>query len=469
MTHYGINPSFASGRLPLFANPIRRCRQFQVFTAGGAPMPEASHLDERGYPVADGRFHGLRAFENMGGTLPGIDIVALKAKYPWLNVRSVPGEALFVWAKEWKLPFEPRLPESSGRWHVPSMAALDYFRPKILRTLDWGWQARRQKRPDWSRPRVRAHDLLQGEEMAAELHREAAMLLKCSLWYCVPPRFELSVAEYETRLREILAALYDPNWKQPVILEYGNELWNAGFPVHGWLASGAGAGPTPAGFTWHTAAAHEIATLKRVADEVWGDATDLFGRRPYYLFVGGQLAVPSHLDRILKTLGDLNITPDLAGPALYVAPLKAHVEEWEATGAVPTQDELRASCFARLAETTRAAWRDSGGVDGPLVAHQIVTGTRGVPYFACYEAGQSMISNGRPWKRAAIEAQRSEWLGDLYREIRRIAEAAGVDILNWYSAASDQEPGDARVDPFGLLESCDLSAALPKARAARGE
>jgi hypothetical protein len=458
LTHYGINPSFANGRLPLFSNPLKRAREFQVFTDQGAPTPERSPLNERGLPVEDGRSHGLRVFESMGGEMPPIDALAWRTKYPWLLLRAVPGEALFVWSKAWLSFPELRLPESAGRWHVPSMQALAYTSPKVLRTLDW---QRTNERPDWSRDNTPSGAPLQGDVMSVDLQREAAMALKCALWLCVPPRFELSVADYEARLEDLLLSAHDPNYRRAPILEYGNELWNAAFPVHGWLQNLDG---TLMGVsTWHEAAAHEIAILKRVADRVFGPPGAL-GQRPYHLFVGGQLPVPSHLHRILDALKALGIMPDLAGPALYVTPLKASVEEWEATGAVPSQDELRSSCLARLEQI------ENGTPKLQSLKRQVEDVKQlGVPYFACYEAGQSLIAGAHPWRRAAIEAQGTEWMGELYRGIRRVAEGAGVDLLNWYSAATDQTPSDPRVDVFGLLDSTDLTKAPPKARAARGE
>jgi len=469
MSYYGTNPSFANGRLPLFSNPLKRAREFQVFTDAGAPTPERSPIDPTtGLPVNDGRAHGLRVFEGMDGELPELDPLLWKAKYPWLSVRVVPGEACFVWAKAWPTFPELRIPNSSGRWHIPSMEAIAYTKPKFLRTLDW---QRTNERPDWSKPRTSSSAPLQGGAMSAEIQREAAMLLKCSLWFCAPPRFELSVAEYEARLELLLLAIWDRNAKHPPVLEYGNELWNSAFPVHGWLREESQAQSfTSANVrSWHDAAAQEIAILKRVADKVFGPSEPL-GRKNYYLFVGGQLTVPSHLERILSALRGLEIVPDMAGPALYVTPLKASVEEWEATGAVPSQDELRLSCFARLEEIGIGAGSGAiGQAAGPLERHRRIVAEAGVPYFACYEAGQSLIAGNAPWRKAAIEAQGTEGMGDLYRGIRRVAEAARVDVLNWYSAATDQTPTDPRVDVFGLLGSADLSKAPPKARAARGE
>lgn len=435
MTHYGLNPSFAgpTSVLPLFADALRR----------GLPMPDGRLRVFDGVPVPQ------VADKTIGLVTGGGGVTATE---------RAPRVEDFV-----------DLRGKTGQWHGPSLKALAALQPKVLRTLDWQMT---NHRPDWTQPRVHRHDRLQATKrgMAVELQAEAANALGCHLWWPAPARFELPVAEYETRLSQLLHAIRDTVTRPP-ILEYGNELWNAGFPVHGWLRDGAGAGFTPQGFTWHTAAAQEIATLKRVADRVFGPPGPL-GSRPYYLFVGGQLTVPSHLNRILSALADLGVTPDLAGPAFYVTPLKAHKEEWEASGAVPSQDELRASCMARLEEIAKPGTINEDGDFvglGPLAQHYSVCLQHSVPYFACYEAGQSLIAGAHPWRAAALAAQSTEWMGELYRGIRRAAEAAGVDLLNWYSAASDQSPSDPRVDVFGLLESTDLTKMLPKAKAARGD
>lgn len=423
MTHYGLNPSFAgpTSVLPLFANALRR----------GIPMP-------------DGR---LRLFDGVPAPELGPRINAV--------VQHAPNGNVFATLKG-PDPRVPVGPYTAGNWHGPSIGALYALRPKVLRTLDWSMT---NKRPQWALPRVLPSDLLQATDrgMAVELQARGANALQCHLWWCAPARFELSVEEYEVRLEEMLVAI-KATVDRPPVLEYGNELWNAGFPVHGWLNSPEAKNGYK--ITWQQVAAFEIDTLKKVADRVFGPPGPL-GARPYFLFVGGQLAVPSHLDRILDAL---DVTPDLAGPALYVGPLKAQREEWEATGAVPTQDELRASCFARLEEVFREAT-----MEGPLGEHARVVSKHGVPFFACYEAGQSLLAGGHPWRKAALEAQPTEWMGELYRGIRRVAEAAGVDLLNWYSAATDQTPSDSRVDVFGLLESTDLTKMLPKALGARGD
>ena len=452
MTAFGINTSFANwnSRLPLFADPLRRGKIFEVFKEDGTPTGEPSPLGADGWPVMDGRWHGVRLFGDQDGFMPDLSgsIYQAQLNGGHTKFRINPGKSAFVYWKEGRPRLEKLKPHISG-FHTPSLEALNYFNPTVLRTLDWGYQARKEKRPDWSKPRVLPTDPLQGEEMAVELHCEAANLLKCHLWWNAPPRFELSVAEYEERLEAYLRTIAILTTK-PHVLEYGNELWNSAFPVHGWLARHPGA-------HWTEEAADEIATMKRVADRVFGHP-GILGQKPYFLFVGGHIAVPDTFDKILSALAALGVTPDLAGPALYATPLKVDRDRWQQTGEVPTQDQLKESMLANLPALATK-----------LLGHKLACKSHGVPYLGVYEAGQSMIANGRPWKAAAIEAQRSEWLGGIYRELRKMCEDEKVTVANWYAAASDQNPADARVDCFGLLEATlDKAEPLPKAKTARG-
>lgn len=456
-TYYGLNPSFVyNSPLPLFANALRRGKRFEVCDAQGRPTGVESPVGADGLPLTDGRRHGVRVFAEDPAPADATQGVLVTRGGGGLTTAS---------SSDWHGLEKVGLQDNYGPppFHGPSVAALSALKPTVLRTLDL---SKANLRPDWSRPRVKQADLLQGSDcgMAVELQAMLANRLNCTLWWNAPPRFELSVADYEVRLEELLTAIREQCTRAPV-LELGNELWNTGFAAHGWLeaeVTRAKAG-VASPLSWHDVAAQGIATLKRVADRVFGGHGPL-GARSYYLFVGGQLTVPSHLDRILSALETLGVVPDLAGPALYVTPLKAHKAEWEATKSVPSQDELRSSCFARLEEI------ETGTETLARLSTQAkVVSSYGIPYFACYEAGQSLIAGAHPWRKAAIDAQKTEWMGELYRGIRRVAESVGVDLLNWYSAATDQTPGDTRVDVFGLLESTELTKMLPKALAARGD
>ena len=459
MTRYGINPSYCNtySRLPLFADPLRRGKAFEVFQESGTPTGEPSPLGPDGWPVEDGRWHGVRVYGDGDGFLP-----KLLTRDARVTVRQRDGFMSVAFWKDKPRGLDSMYAESEqiiGEWNADSLEAIAYFKPKILRTLDWGWQARKEKRPDWTKPRVKPSDPLQGEEMALELQIDAANKLGCHLWWNAPPRFELSVPEYEKRLEEMLEIIRDQTVKPP-ILEYGNELWNEGFPVHSWLRSMSMAAAHPdTRTTWHAWAAYEIHTLFDVAQRVFGEG-DILGQRPYWLFVGGHIAVHDTLDRILEAL---SFTPDIAGPALYVTPFRGvgrdDAKAWSASAYVPTQDELMDSMFGMFPALRLK-----------LDAHRNILKAHGVPFFGVYEAGQSLISQGRPWKKTACEVQRSERMGTLYQMIRQTLSDAKVDVACWYSACTDQDPKDARVDVFGLLEATlDKAEPLPKARAARGE
>ena len=449
MTRFGINPSFANwtSRLPLFSDPLRRGRTFEVFKEDGTPTGDPSPLGPDGWPVEDGRWHGVRVYGDGDGFLP--KLLTSDAR---VTIRQREGHSAVAFWKE-----KPRgldavwiKEKCIGGWHLPSLEALAYFKPKILRTLDWGWQARKEKRPDWTKPRVKRSDPIQGEEMALELQIDAANRLDCHLWWNAPPRFELSMAEYANRLGEMLLIIQEQAEKPP-ILEYGNELWNEGFPAHAWLGSVR----APHGTSWYVSAAAEIMTFRAIAGQVFGEG-GILGQRPYWLFVGGHIAVPDTLDRILQAL---DFIPDLAGPAFYVPPMKTDKERWEKEGIIPSEQSLMDSLFSNLPALRLK-----------LDAHRNILKAHGVPYFGVYECGQSLISQGRPWKKTACEVQRSDAMGDLYRAIRVHLKDAQVDVCNWYSAATDQDPKDARVDPFGLLEATlDKAQPMPKAKAARGE
>ena len=444
-TFWGVNPSFCdwTSRLPLFADPMRRGRAFEVFKEDGTPTSELSPLGPDGWPVVDGRWHGVRLFGDMGGTMP-----EMGAESSQFKLRVNAGNSAFICWRGGEIPFQKsiRLRPSFGSWHTPSFEALNYFKPKVMRTLDWGYQARKTRRPDWTKPRVMPLDPLQGEEMALELQCDAANILNCALWWNAPPRFELSVDEYERRLEVMLGTIRDIA-KKPPILEYGNELWNDGFPVKNWLDRLDAESEA----SWHAFASREIATLKRVADRVFGEPGPL-GQNPYYLFVGGHIGNPDTMDRILSAL---DFAPDMAGPAVYVRPKDADADKWAASTVPPTQAELRISCMSRLPE-----YRNK------LDAHRSIAHSHGVPYFSCYEVGQDMHARGPAFKQAALQAQREPWMGDLYREIRKLMTDAKVDLSCWYSAASAQTLDRA----FGLLEgTLDKAEPLPKAVAARGD
>jgi hypothetical protein len=260
------------------------------------------------------------------------------------------------------------------------------------------------------------------------------------MWWTAPPRYDTPVEVYKEQIRSRLVTIKN-TLDTPIILEYGNELWNSDFPVHHTL--------TP---KWYVKAAKEISILKDVADSVFGK-TPVFGKKPYYLFAGSHFQQIDTTALIITELDTLGITPDIVGPAFYVGPKREDVLFWQERGTVPTQADLQHSCYARLTE-----------MKTKLFEHVQIVRSFGVEYAGLYECGQSFIAKGHPWREAAITAQPTTWLGNLMQATREVIHQQGVDVACWYSAASSQTPDNKQLDVFGFLEGVGKPV-MPKAYA----
>lgn len=461
--HHGMNPSFFNwtGRLPLRANLVERGRMFEVFNPDGTPTGQASPLRPDGWPdLSDRRWHGLRIFGDMGGTMPEVRVTDPLSPDGTFRSSTTGGhedarvvqrgrDGLYLMWKD--VERRPRAFDTSDTsvsgFHGPSIAHLRDWRPAAIRTLDLQLT---NKIMDWSRGRVTKAEPLQATDrgMAIEHQVKLANLCGSILWWPAPARYSLTVPEYEDRLAEYLRVIRSLSEREPIV-QLGNELWNDRLGPGAWLRGRA----TREGRRASDLAAEEIATLRRVGDRVFGPSGAL-GRRSWYLFVDGQLGDPSWMSRVLTALPPG--TADMAGPAFYVGPLRADELAWERAGSVPTQAELRDSCFRRLVEAEEALRRHVG-----------ICEDHGVPYPAVYEAGQSLNAGFAAWRPAAIEAQASAWMGDLYRSIRVALDGARVSMSCWYSLMTRQDPTDARVDVFGLSGGLGEQD-LPKTAAARG-
>lgn len=445
MTWFGINPSFVgpSGRLPMFRNLLFRAKMFEAFRADGYPTGEPAEVGADGWV-------GVRLFVDMPeGQFPKKEELLLTGFPPETRVR-VGGNGLVTIC--WRGPFDPA--EARVEWvgrpvspffDGPSMVELAKFRPAALRTLDWS-RVNDHLPGHWDKPDVTEEDL-QGGERGASVHLQAraARLLRAHLWYNVTPRLGAEVEVWHARLRaqfEEIEATVD----RPPVLELGNEPWND--RISWWSrnlrAQGKG---------WERVLAAEIVSMATVAQEVFGPA-GVMGPR-WFLYVGGHIADPVGLGRIVDLVQAAGVKVDLAGPACYVGPTKEAREDWVNLGREPDDSEMLGACLNRLEE-----------VEDLLMAHRSVLSSRG-PRFACYEAGQSMNARADVWRPAALRFQRSAECGTLYRNLRVTLERTGIELANWYSVATSQTP-PAPVDPFGLLEGCGMPE-LPKAKAAKGE
>jgi hypothetical protein len=459
---FGLNPSFGTwtSRLPLFRNLLHRAKRFEVFDRGGTQLTgESSPLGPDGWPVEDGRWHGVRVFGDMvPTTYPQPHELEVTGAVEPIIRSGGQGLVTVAWKKR-----EQALIAGHGSVEIVwrgrgggthwfdglTMATLRKFRPVAFRTLDWSLVNKR-KPGDWASD-IPAEDApLHGTDLgvAPEIQARAARWLRAHLWFNVPPRYELSPEDYHTQLVRLLSRIEAIPGKPP-ILEMGNELWNDRIsPAHKWLEGLA------ADRSWEFAAAKEIAILKRAADEVFGASTAF--HHGYFLFVGGFIQNPVSMAEMLEDLRALGVTPDMAGPACYVGPLRSDRLLWEKNGTEPGIDALHRSCLARGEEVLRK-----------LRAFKAQLAAANVRWLACYEAGQSGIAGTHPWRKAWGQYQRTEEMGMLYRRMREIMQSGGVDLGCWYSAATSQNP-PMPTDPWGMLEGLGVPE-MPKAKAAKGE
>lgn len=456
MTAYGINPSRCdwTSRLPLFRNLLYRAPRFEVFTAGGLPTGLDAPVGEDGWPLATegGGRVGMRLFGDTGGTSrPSEGELQLVGFPEGTEVRSG-GNGLVTVSWRGALDREARVLWAGRPGTVffdgPSLVALAGFKPAALRTLDWS-RVNDRRAGDWGKADVTEDDLQGGRGgMCLHLQARAARLLRTHLWLNVAPRMGATAEEWRARVTaqlEELGATLD----RPPILELGNEPWNGRISQwsNGLQATGKG---------WEARLAVEVAELASVATEVLGERRSGFsGYQPWYLFVGGHVQNPESMAMLLAECQALGVEVDMAGPAVYVGPARARRDAWEASGRVPSVEELHQACLERLAE-----------VEEKLEAHGRVVAGAGVPHLAVYEAGQAMMAGVAEWRRAGLEYQSDELCGVLYRRIREVLERRRVGLACWYSVATSQRP-PAPLDPFGLLEGLGI-AELPKAKAARG-
>lgn len=461
MTHYGINPSFArhTGRLPLLGDFVRRGRAFEVFEDGRTPTGEASPVRSDGWPhLNDGRWHGVRIFSAMGGTMPEVVVTdAINGDYVNQAGGGHVDSAVIQRGRDslwlcWKgRERRPQVHDARaaqvGGFHGPSLEAIRSFSPACVRTLD----LQLANLPSTALSEVPRSAPLQATDAGMALEMQVALANLCGtvLWWTAPARYAATADEYRAWLRGRFRILRERCRRAPIV-QYGNELWNDRLGPGAWLRRRADAEHRRVS----DLAADEVALLREVGDEVMGPP-DALGRPRWYLFVDGNRNDPAYMDRVLSALPSR--TADLAGPAFYVGPTREDVEGWRSTSTVPTQDDLEASCRRGLLLASRR-----------LREHVDVAQAHGVRFPAVYEAGQSMIAGGAPWRAAAIAAQGTEWMGDLYRSMRRELKASGVELVCWYSLATDQAPDDPSVDVFGLTAGLGVPEP-PKARAARGE
>ena len=237
----------------------------------------------------------------------------------------------------------------------------------------------------------------------------------------------------------------------PLTLELSNELWNSVFPAQRWMAREA----FRRGLTLHEAIAAELLFVWSVADDVFG------ATRPVRRYVGGWMAEPDFARRILEALPP-GTRVDALGCAAYARPTPEAIDVWmSGTSAgscpnCPTAEEVLAAAWnslPRLRSGLRAHRELSDDWINPDGSH---------PALELYECGQSFDALGAPWGEAAREAQTLPGMYALLVDgLVPLCVAEGVELMNWYSFMTDQDPSNGVSVGFGLWNDMRQSITLP--------
>lgn len=350
--------------------------------------------------------------------------------------------------------------------------------PHTWRTLDWnrindyGAQGVPGEFTFDLAGRIFTHSPSQGTRrgMCPEFQVAFANRIGANLHFQVPHRTSaMSEADYADYVRDALTRIRDGgpavpgvNGGQPfagldpdltLTLELSNEIWNSGFPQYHWFRSQAEAH----GITVHEEIARQLVTVWSIADEVFRGADE----HRLLRYVGGFIADDGFTRRILSALPP-NTRVDALGPACYFKPPKEIVAGWLAGSSAgscpncPTPAEVIAA--ARLwIETLRLRLREHR-----LLTERHFNPDGSHPKLVLYEAGQSFIANAEPWGDAARAAQVHPDMYAAYVDglIPMLVEE-GVELVNWYSFMTDQDPTLGVSVGFGIWNDMEQELTLP--------
>lgn len=514
-----------SSREIVFADALMRASEFLILRAGelstdGAPLVPLGRQPARvgaGWPdfslLAPGESAGAWLFGPLDGTLP--DGRATPWVLTWegtgtcrLIGTAVVGEVRRA-ARRVEVRVDPLLGNGNGTvalaidasarldpvrnvhvWLPGTLAARPLFWPPYLeraRAMNHGTGPRVWRTLDWTRvndygaqdpPLPFEFDLAgrilpgspsQGTRrgMCPEFQAAFCNQVGADLHFQVPHRAEpMGEADYELFLRDTFTRLRDGSPAVPginrgepfaglapereLVLELSNEMWNA-FPVNRWLRQEAAA----RGLTLHQVIAQELERVWRIADEVFA------GVRTVRRYVGGFVAEADFARRILAALPP-GTRVDALGPACYFRPLPETIERWlEGAGPgvcpnCPSPEEVVAAAWLSFDELRRSLRAHR------LVAEAHVNPDGSHPRLVLYEAGQSFDARGGPWAAAAQAAQA---LPEIYRAyvdgLVPLLVEEGVEVVNWYSFMTDQDPSHGVDVGFGIWEDMEQTITLP--------
>jgi hypothetical protein len=410
----------------------------------------------------------------------------------WIDPERNGGNGLLAWILDSSSPQDPVrdvhvwLPGmEAGKplfWppFLAKLQAMNHGRgPHTWRTLDWA-QIRHYGRTDGPAPfvfdlagRITPSSPSQGTRrgVCPEFQVALCNAVGANLHLVLPHQAApISDADYERFVRETLLVIRDGSPPVPgvnggrpfaglrsdltVTLSYSNEIWNSGFPVNGWMRARAQA----RGRSFHEQIAVECERVFALADAVFSGADAPRLRK----FVGGWMADPSYLERVLAAFRP-GVRVDAVGPAAYFRPLTETIDRWMAGASArscpncPTPDEVVQASL--LSIPVIAARLDQHR----QLASAYVNPDGTSPVLELYEAGASFIAGYQPWAGAAAEAQRLPAMYSAYvDELVPSLVTSGVALVNWYSfVSSNDEQGGSGAGPFGHWDSMEQKLTLP--------
>jgi len=516
---YGLNPSPArwAGRELVFADAMRRASEFLIvrgreLTLERAPLVPLDAVPLRagaGWPdfraLAPGDSAGAWLFGPMDGTLPdgrsepwvltwegnglcsliGTAVVAneragLRRRHVRVDPEVGRGNGTVALWIELSAPNDP---VRNVRVWLPGTELTQplFWQPYLdkVRALNGGAGPHTWRALDWSAVneygtqdpltafrfdlagRIRPDSPSQGTRrgLCPEFQAAFASELDCALHFQVPHRTDdLTRDEYELFLRDTFRRLRDGSAGFPglererrLTLELSNELWNSVFPAQRWFAREA----ARRGRTLHEAIAAELLFVWHIADEVFS------GTRVVRRYVGGWMAEPDFARRILAALPP-GTRVDALGCAAYVRPTPEAIAVWnrgvvgDSCPACPTPEAVLASAWdslPRLREGLRAHRALADAWTNPDGSH---------PALELYECGQAFDAQGAPWGEAARAAQTLPGMYTLLVDgLVPLCVEEGVELMNWYSFMTDQEPTSGVSVGFGLWNDMHQTITLP--------
>lgn len=470
---FGMNPSFHRwwGREIVFADAMKRASEFtRLDPQGRQPTNEPARVRPDQWPAER---CAARLFSDMDGTIPAGDYVVTWEEGGDVSlrgtavVREVSRETrrIVVQVKRDGALFALFTPPVSRvRIWLPGMeAAKPLFWPAYVakvRALNHGAGPSTWRTLDWTRVNdygsgefvfdlagvITPQSPSQGTKrgVCPEYQAQFCNAVGADLHFQIPHRTsEISEADYVRFVTWQLQAIKRTlSPLRQLTIELSNELWNDDFPQNRWFRAEAAA----RGLTLEQEIARQLSLF-------WAHVARIFPTARRY--VAGHTTDPTFMRRVLEALPE-GTRVDALGPAFYFRPLREVIDGWM-IGAEKGGDCPNCPTPLQIIAAARAALPK---LRSGLREHRVLA-DRFRARFELYEAGQSFIAGFQPWRQAAQQAQVLPEMYHLYREVIALLAEERVDLVNWYSFVTEQQPTSEPSIGFGCWNDMEQTITLP--------